>query len=289
MERIFIPGSEWLYMKIYTGQKSADGILANYLRPFILRIKKDGLCDRFFFIRYSDPDFHIRVRLHIPDTTNYGQVFSMFYETFNKCASNHLITNITCDTYKREIERYGADLITTVEEIFFVDSEAQLDIIKAIMESNASDDYRWRLSLIFVNDIMNAFNLNLESKLILLEKISYEYRREFGFTSSKFTKQLNDKYRLFRQDIVDTLSSDSKLHSEYNKILSIRLECLSVISLKIKNIDFEKHKLIADLIHMTMNRLFRSNARLHEMVIYEFLRKHYKSKIALQIKKKLHI
>ena len=38
--------------------------------------------------------------------------------------------------------------------------------------------------------------------------------------------------------------------------------------------------LVFSIQHMTMNRWFRSHNRLHELVIYDFLRKHYESQKA---------
>ncbi len=36
VQRLFIPGSEWVYVKIYTGAKTADKLLSHSLFLFIL-------------------------------------------------------------------------------------------------------------------------------------------------------------------------------------------------------------------------------------------------------------
>ena len=43
---------------------------------------------------------------------------------------------------------------------------------------------------------------------------------------------------------------------------------------------FFRTKLMGSYIHMLINRLFKSKQRLHEMVIYDFLFRYYKSEIA---------
>ena len=73
MERIFIPGSRWLFFKLYTGTQSADILLTRHIGPFVRRLCESGAIDDFFFIRYTDPLFHLRLRLHLPDTSRYGE------------------------------------------------------------------------------------------------------------------------------------------------------------------------------------------------------------------------
>lgn len=39
MERIFIPGSRWLFFKLYTGTQSADILLTRHISPFVRRLQ----------------------------------------------------------------------------------------------------------------------------------------------------------------------------------------------------------------------------------------------------------
>ena len=40
------------------------------------------------------------------------------------------------------------------------------------------------------------------------------------------------------------------------------------------------YSIIGSHIHMSLNRIFRSENRLHELIIYDFMTRYYKSKIA---------
>ena len=51
MERIFIPGSRWLFFKLYTGTLSADILLTRHISPFVRRLRESGAIDDFFYIR----------------------------------------------------------------------------------------------------------------------------------------------------------------------------------------------------------------------------------------------
>ncbi|MGB8194413.1 MAG: lantibiotic dehydratase, partial [Chitinophagaceae bacterium] len=74
VKRKFSPGSEWVYFKLYCGAKSADKILLDAIKPLTENLLQDQSIDRWFFIRYNDPDFHIRLRLHVEDANKTGYV-----------------------------------------------------------------------------------------------------------------------------------------------------------------------------------------------------------------------
>ena len=104
--KTFIPGSEWVYLKLYTGTKTADAILKNELSGYVREMKEKDVIDQWFFIRYTDPDFHIRLRLHLRDARNFTCIFNRFFEYFQPMVDAGLVWNIQCDTYQREMDRY---------------------------------------------------------------------------------------------------------------------------------------------------------------------------------------
>lgn len=79
--RTFIPGSEWIYFKLYTGTKTADAILKNELYVYVNEMLSNDIADKWFFIRYTDPDFHIRLRLHLKEPRNYSYIFNRFFHS----------------------------------------------------------------------------------------------------------------------------------------------------------------------------------------------------------------
>lgn len=70
-QRNFNIGSEWLYYKFYCGVKTADKLLTEVIKPLTEELQTKQLIDKFFFIRYTDPDLHIRLRFHLIDIGNY--------------------------------------------------------------------------------------------------------------------------------------------------------------------------------------------------------------------------
>jgi len=51
-QRIFSPGSEWLYYKIYMGQQSTNEILLTQIQPLLHQLQQQNYIDKWFFIRY---------------------------------------------------------------------------------------------------------------------------------------------------------------------------------------------------------------------------------------------
>lgn len=284
MKRDFIPGSQWLYLKIYTGHKSADEVLTDCLYPATEQLQSEQLIDSYFFIRYTDPKFHIRFRFNVPDVLNYGMIFQILHNSLSLAVENGIISNILCDTYRREIARYGSSSIELSEEMFWIDSRSILALMKRLSESSEPDFDRWRLSLRLIDDTLSAFGYSTEEKKELLEAMSSDFKKEFGFIHSTFTKQLNDKYRMHRKNIDESFDLGKPFSISYSGLLDTRrveLECIAKkIEPALSESDISKEAYIRSVIHMTMNRLFRSKNRLYEMVIYDFLCRYYQSTLA---------
>lgn len=281
MERIFIPGSQWLFFKLYTGTQSADVLLAEQIGPLVKRLQKSGAIDDFFFIRYTDPLFHLRLRLHIPDTTRYDEVFHAAYETLQPCIESKLLTSIACDTYVREIERYCEASMLQTERLFCLDSECIVRIMQVLQQEEtfgiySREEIRWRIGLLLIDDLLDAFGLLLEEKGKIISDAAKAFKTEFGYTKHQATKQLNDKYRSLRTDLDRVLQT--RLDNEFPTVLlKERKKEVERLAPGIKSSIPENYFpiYIQSLTHMTMNRLFRSQNRMCEMMVYDYLHRIY--------------
>lgn len=282
MQRLFIPGSEWLYFKIYTGNKTGDFILTDYILPVTNKLLSEHLIDKWFFLRYSDPDFHIRFRIHINNPNDYGYIFKIIYSAFQELTDKKHIYKIMCDSYNRELERYGEEAFELTETLFYIDSVSVLSILNEIKINNDREEQRWCIALRFIDDILNAFNYTLIEKRDFMLQQSEGFKKEFGFTSIPLIRQLNNKYRINRDIIEKSFSIENNL--PHYRIADNRLNSLQTLVHQILAIYPSDHKntgnYISAIIHMTINRLFHSSNRVYEMVLYDFLFRHYKSQIA---------
>ncbi len=287
IRRKFIPGSRWLYFKIYTGIKTADEVATRTLLPLLRELYEAKLIDDWFFIRYTDPDFHLRLRLLVARPEHYAAIFARIGSSVEPLVDNGAVVKVVCDTYVREIERYGAGTMEAVERLFGIDSRAVLELLDRVAEEPADrrETVRWQLALMLLDAAMTAFGREPEEKLRLFSNMAGNFKQEFGFTSHPFTRQINDKYRRYRAEIEKGLSVREPF-AAYEPVLRRRraeLERVAAEILRIKDEDAappSTDELLGSIAHMTMNRWFRTGNRQFELVVYDFLSKYFESSVA---------
>ncbi len=287
IRRKFIPGSRWLYFKIYTGIKTAAEVATRTLLPQLREWYEAKLIDDWFFIRYTDPDFHLRLRLLVARPEHYAAIFARIGSSVEPLVDNGAVVKVVCDTYVREIERYGAGTMEAVERLFGIDSRAVLELLDRVAEEPADrrETVRWQLALLLLDDAMTAFGREPEEKLRLFSNMAGNFKQEFGFTSHPFTRQINDKYRRYRAEIEKGLSVREPF-AAYEPVLRRRraeLERVAAEILRIKDEDAappSTDELLGSIAHMTMNRWFRTGNRQFELVVYDFLSKYFESSVA---------
>jgi len=278
IQRTFIPGSRWIYFKLYTGTKTSDKILGSNISSILRKLDNNGLIKKWFFIRYTDPDFHLRIRILVDNKSHIGEIICSFYERLKSLTQNNLIWKIQIDTYNRELERYGNELIEIAESVFFYDSECVLSIIKKIDNEN----HRWMIALKMIDSLLNDFFFDIVKKQMIMEQVSNSFKDEFGFNQYN-SKQFNIIYREKKEIIESVLNdtiTDVKFKSLYSPIRKRSKKLISIIRELNNNSKVNKEELTVNYIHMMLNRLFLSKNRLHELVLYDFMKRYYTSEIA---------
>ena len=275
--RSFYPGDKWLYYKLYGGVKSCDFILPIYILPMMNRLKRMHLISKWFYIRYSDPDFHIRLRIELTSNIYFADVIHYIAKDIIKLCNAKMLYDYSINTYRREIERYGINAIYLTENIFYIDSELIINILKKIRRCNGN--IRWEIGLYLVDRYLNCFGYSDSKKLEIIGKMSESYHKEFGFNEHNM-KPLNSMYRELRP-IINNILSDKSEDTIWINIASMMQKCCKEIVKLDGYKELYIHLNISSLIHMTINRLFASKNRLYELIIYDFLTRYYKSKIAI--------
>lgn len=272
VQREFSLGSEWLYYKLYCGQLMADRLLMEVLRPLNEALQAQGLIDRWFFVRYADPDNHLRVRWHLPEPARIGEVVILIREHLGPISRTHYLWKIQADTYRRELERYGFRTIAYAEELFCYQSQTLLEqLAQATAEGTQADLWLWGLGV--VDELLDAFEYSLESKLSLLKGLKQTFAQEFGMTRA-LKQQLDDKYRDLRPLIQRALApSPARALPPSVVVIAQQINELALNA----QLEIPKDQLLTSYLHMALNRIMSTSARLHEMVLYDFLFRHYQS------------
>ena len=282
IQRSFTVGDNWLYYKIYTGSRTSDMILLDIIKPLTESLLNDDVIDKWFFIRYADPKPHLRIRFHCPESKNIGVVISELLPFFKELINQDLVWKIQIDTYNRELERYGENTILISETIFFYDSILIVNLLEQISQD---EELRWQFSLKIIDNLLNNFKFSIDEKLIFMELLKTGFATEFG-SNKELNKQIDSKYRKFKHTIQEILFDDISEPNEYSEIKNLFVDFNINISSHIGILlDLNKsnllminiNSLLSSYIHMSMVRLFKSNNRLHEMIVYDFLYRYYKS------------
>ncbi|WP_395298571.1 lantibiotic dehydratase [Kitasatospora hibisci] len=127
---VFQPGGEWVYLKVYANRTGQDRLLS--LEVPRLLAACEGRFDRWFFIRYADPDAHLRIRLHGTPDDMRTHVMAAVHEWSDDLVAQRLIRGTVLEAYEPEYARYGGPgLMEAAEAFFHADSEIVLAQLQA--------------------------------------------------------------------------------------------------------------------------------------------------------------
>lgn len=274
MKRKFPPGSEWLYLKIYTGIKTADLVLEEIIQPLVEYFQENGYISKWFFIRYNDPKPHLRVRLLLNNINYYNEILEKINHAFEQFIDSGEISNILIDTYNREIERYGKNTMEDAESLFHKNSEFTLQCL------HFDDEEKIMVSLFYIDKIVNKLELSIPEKLGWIKDFNNAFKAEFN-ADKKLNSSLDKKYRAFKPKYIEFLHSD-----EFSEIRNYTLSHIDesdsvlqeiILLNKSRSLEMPLMEFFQSIFHMNINRMFISQQRLFEMVIYDYLMRFYKA------------
>jgi thiopeptide-type bacteriocin biosynthesis protein len=140
------------------------------------------------------------------------------------------------------------------------------------------------IALKLIDSLLSDFGLNTQAKKSLIESMNNAYKIEFGYNEYN-SKPFNIKFRENKQ-VVESVLNDTikdkafiglfKFIVKRSKVLYPIVEQIKRKSQKSVDLD----NLLKNYLHMMLNRLFRSKNRMHELVLYDFMRRYYTSEIA---------
>ncbi|HWC27363.1 MAG TPA: thiopeptide-type bacteriocin biosynthesis protein, partial [Solirubrobacteraceae bacterium] len=157
-ERLRPPGSDWLFAKLYCPRNLEDDLLAGPVRSFCQFALGSGLAERWFFVRYSDPEPHLRLRFAGSPERLIGDLFAKVCAWTGELIADGSCRRIAFDTYEREIERYGGVRgVEAAEALFAADSAAVVELLRLTAELATID--RTALAVLSVDALLEARGL----------------------------------------------------------------------------------------------------------------------------------
>lgn len=162
--RLRPPGSDWLYLKLYCDPQQEEDLIAGPLSDFGQYAVESGLCAGWFFVRYADPESHVRLRFHGDPALLTGLLMEQACVWAGGLRADGLCRRFSFETYEREVERYGGEHgMTAAEALFMADSPSVAGMLRAHAEGSRGVDLL-ELAVISIDDLLARLGLPAEER-----------------------------------------------------------------------------------------------------------------------------
>lgn len=287
-QRSFLPGSEWLYLKVYCGITTAAIVLA-HVTSLARRLLDSGQVSHWFFIRYADPDPHLRFRFKLTAPSQYAFVLKTCQEALSDYIISGEVHRVLTDTYRRELERYGERSIELTERIFWRDSELVSDLLKL----DLSDTLLFQTAMLVIDGYQASFELTQQEKqlhcehmykaLLAKQEAPPNLRQALAI---QYRKNQSAVLRLVQQEFQE---SESELVCSVNRFRSSISSYVTTVRHNFSSDEQRsKQDYIGNVGHMFINRLFTSHQPHYELLVYHHLYRAHQS-ISAQLSKENQI
>jgi thiopeptide-type bacteriocin biosynthesis protein len=181
------PGSEWLFAKLYTNPLFEEDLVAGPVRIFSEDLVARKVVDEWFYIRYADPDPHVRLRFRGSKERVLGEVLPAVCAWAGELVGQRACSRFALDSYDREVERYGGpEGMAVSEAIFFADSRAVSAMLHLLARRLVEVD-REDLAVLTACDLLDALGLDpqrrrtwLAERVTSRAEVGPEFRRRRG-------------------------------------------------------------------------------------------------------------
>jgi len=287
-ERKFVPGSRWLYTKVYGSGMATERALTADLHGWIRQCQAAGDIVRWFFVRYRDTDHHLRLRFDADPQMLAAVVRPKLEQLFQDWSAAGAIWRLQYDTYEREVDRYGgAEAIEVAESIFHADSDLVAELL-ADAPPDAPGDWRWQLAMKLIDRYYQAFGQDMPARRQAAERCERAFRAEFR-VEKDFEADLSRRYRAERALLEEIAGESSQLPARLawaQQAVSRFLDRLAPLAAWFRDrpqnqpLTCPLASIAGSLAHMHVNRMMLANPREHEMIAYAFLNRAYRSRLA---------
>jgi thiopeptide-type bacteriocin biosynthesis protein len=286
VRRRFPPGSEWLYAKLYVGQALTDRVLVDGVGPAVDAALTSGAADSWFFIRYADPEPHLRLRVHGDPRRLTSEVLPTLSDRLTPLVDDGLVARWQLDTYVREVERYGGERgILLAERLFCVDSTCVLAVVRGL-PGDEGLAWRWKVALYGVDQLLDALGFTLEAKQQFVRQRRDTFARWLR-ADDRLRRQLGHKHRTERQAL-DELLRLGRGPVDAVPALRQRTQELAPIVEELQALQRTGELLVSlselagTYTHMHVNRSLRSEQLFQELVMYDLLDRLYRTQLVLE-------
>ncbi|GAA3576203.1 lantibiotic dehydratase [Kribbella ginsengisoli] len=242
------PGSDWLYAKLYVLPTYEDDLAAGPVREFSARALADRTADSWFFMRYADPEPHLRVRWHGDPAVLASELAPKLLAWGAELVEGGYLQRFALDTYDQEVERYGGPAgMELAERLFEADSIAAAELLE-LRANRQLDNDRTLLGVYTVDHLLASLGLAPDER----ELNCRERVRDRKATSEEFREK--------QRELRTVLGDPNWLDPAAAEVLARRAAKVSEIARQLDELSQRgelsttKYDLARSFVHMHCNR-----------------------------------
>ena len=252
-DRLRLPGSDWLFAKLYCPRNFENELLTGPVAELCEEIFATAAAS-WFFIRYADPDPHLRLRFRGDPDRLTGELVPRVSAWAEKLIRGGLVTRLCFDTYERELERFGGPAGTeAAESIFCADSQAVLEFLQLSRDRVLQMDLT-ALAVLSIDDLLAGLGAGEAER-------TEWYRERAGPPTA-----VGDEYRRRKHSLRSLLGDPEEMRSQPGgdalaRTLAARRHVLEEVGRRLAEMEaagllfLPKSKLFSSYVHLHCNRL----------------------------------
>lgn len=284
-----MPGGNCLYAELYSSPAAGDAILKDLVAPLVKRAVDERLISHWFFVRYGRPSRHLRIRFFGERAPLYERLLPLLMEGAGRFADGGRLWKSTLETYVPEVGRYGGPAgMQTAEQFSWADSESVLEALALV--GWTGEELRRRLATLSgMDSLLDAFGLTLGERRSLVAGGRDRLADRLGVRRG-FWRAVGSRFRTERLNVEAMLGEQRYPSHELDSIREAgrrSLPRLTALANTIQELEaggsltLPTKAVIESLLHMRVNRMLRTGHRVHEVVLLDFLTRHYDSRLAI--------
>ncbi|MBU6529677.1 lantibiotic dehydratase [Streptomyces sp. A108] len=240
-----LPGADtWAYLKVYGSTDRTPEVLTGHLPRLLGEL---DTAHRAWFIRYADPDPHLRIRLHLPSADTFGRAAHTVAAWAAELREEGMIQRIQWDTDQPETGRYGTGAALDAAQVYFAtDSTAAL----AQMRLGLSADLQPAVTAASFVDIAAGFLGSCEAAHTWL---AHHLARSEGTMAPRDVQAL--ALRLTEEDHSGRALADVAGGDEVRRVWQRRREAIDRYHQALTDCGADPSGVLPSLLHMHHNRV----------------------------------
>jgi len=275
------PGAEWLYLKIYCSPFFSDRILTDVLRPFLHDPRTSEGVDTWFFIRYADPEHHLRLRLHGAPAF-LARLLPDLHAALVPSVAGGTVFRTQLDTYVAEVDRYGGEATLPVaERVFGLDSAMVVDVLAA---TTGREEQRWRVAVVTFDAMLSALGLSATDKVTWAKQRVRELARQIELGDADLDRLLQrcrEQQPEATRALVGGGVDDDLWPGRMGRRAAMQADLEQIARLADEGRTTRPIGEVAGaLTHMHANRMFHFDVKKQELMVCRMLEGHHRSQLA---------